>query len=277
MKPAHLISLLAVLGAVLASTASAGAALAKKAYFDVRISGGQSVSWREDISVHGCDGAITTVTGRGSSVLRVHTATKAWLIATRVPNPSLATLQFAGKPGGAKAAGTFHREGQVQGTSSSKGSADCGQSIPATPDCGTVTVPRDAQLYLSYYSRAEWPYHDRPAPKVPSLILTGPYSPEWTAPPFKFCPGINGDDWLGGTFSDGTDPVHSGPAPLPLATLFGTRKSIKLTFDQQRTIDMVRIGGGIVGGTEPATTTIHWTVRLTRRASPPPLGPVDLP
>lgn len=277
MRTTHLITILAVAALLALTASSAGAALSKKAYFDVRITAGQSVSWSRDLTANGCNGATVNMTGKGASVLRTHTATNAWIVAQRVPNASLATLQFAGRPGGTRAAGTFHRDGQVQATSSQQSSSpNCGQPIPATPDCGTVTVPRDAQLYLSYYSPHEWPFDNDPTPLVPSVVLTGPYSPEWAAPPFSFCPGVNGDDWLGGTLSTGTDPIHSGPAPLPLATLFGKRRRIKLTFNQQRTIDMARIGGAIIGGTEPVTTTIHWTIRLTRRSGPPPLRPVDL-
>jgi hypothetical protein len=277
VRTTHLITTLAATALLGFAASSAGAALSKKAYFDVRITAAQSVSWTKDVTANGCNGATVEVTGNGSSVLRTHTATKAWIIAQRVSNPSLATLQFAGRPGGTRAAGTFHREGQVQATSTQQSSSpNCGQPIAAAPDCGTVTVPRDAQLYLSYYSPAEWPYDDDPAPLVPSIVLTGPYSTEWAAPPFSFCPGVNGDDWLGGTLSSGTDPIHSGPVALPLATLFGKRRRIKLTFSQQRTIDMARIGGAIIGGKEPVTTTIDWTIRLTRRSGPPPLGSVDL-
>ena len=276
MRTTQLITTLAATALLALAPSSAGAALSKKAYFDVQISAAQSVSWKQDESAPGCGGGTVTITGRGSSVLHTSTATRPWLIAERVSSRALATLQFAGKPGGAKAAGTFHREGDVQASSSNtQSSPNCGQPIPMAPDCGTVTVPRDAQLYLSYYSPAEWPFHGRPAPKVPSLVLTGPYSPEWTAPPFKFCPGVNGDDWLGGSLSDGIDPIYSGPAPLPLKLLFGTRKRIVVTFDERRTIDLVRPGGTITG-TWPATTTIHWKVKLTRRPSPPPLGSVDL-
>jgi len=275
VRTTHLITTLAATALLTLATSSAGAALSKKAYFDVRISATQTVSWTKDESAPGCAGGTVTIIGRGASKLLTHTATKPWIVAQRLPSPGLATLQFAGKPGGAKATGTFHREGDVQASSdSTTSSPNCGQSIPMAPDCGTVSVPTDAQLYLEYYSPAAWPFHS-PAPKVPSLVLTGPYSPEWTAPPFKFCQGVNGDDWLGGALSDGTDPIYSGPAPLPLKLLFGTRKRIVVKFDQKRTIDLIR-PGGVLTGTFPATTTIHWRVKLTRRSSPPPLGSVDL-
>jgi len=253
VRTTHLITTLTATALFALATSSAGAALSKKAYFDVRISATQSVSWTQDQSAPGCAGGTVTIVGHGASKLLTHTATKPWLIAQRVPTQGLATLQFAGRPGGTKATGTFHREGDVQASSdSTQSSPNCGQSIPMAPDGGTVAVPTDAQLYLSYYSPAAWPFHS-PAPKVPSLVLTGPYSPEWTAPPFKFC----------------------GPAPLPLKLLFGTRKRIVVKFDQKRTIDLVS-PGGVLTGTFPATTTTHWRVKLTRRASPPPLGSVDL-
>jgi hypothetical protein len=271
------ITLIATAALLALAAPPAGAALSKKAYFDVRISATQTVSWTKDASAKDCAGGVTTITGKGSAWLKTSTATRPWLIAQRVPGATLATLQFAGRPGGAKAAGSYHREGDVQATSTSTSSSpNCGQSIPMAPDCGPVAVPRDAQLYLSYYSPAEWPYDGEPTPLVPSLVLTGPYSPEWTAPPFSFCQGINGDDWLGGTFSDGTDPIHTGPAPLPLSTLFGTRRRFKVTWSTRRTVDQLKIAPSNLSGTWPVTTSIHWTVRFTRRSGPPPLGAVDV-
>ena len=266
--------------AALAVTAAApaGAALSKKAYFDVAISARQDVTWTRNMTVQGCSDSIAVLTGKGESHLRVRQAQNPWVIAERPSDGRPATLLFSGAKPGMRAVGTISRKGELGGYTSKppRDPGACPQPIPKQPDCGTLALPDDAQLFMSYYATpATWTYA-KPAPKQPSLVLTGPYSRGWaTGPPFDWCPGMNGDDMLGGTWY-GNDVVHTGPATLPLAKLFGTRKRFTVRFADTRTVETVHPGGLVISGTFPVTTTIHWSVHFTRRAHAPQIGGLDL-
>jgi hypothetical protein len=259
-----------------AVTAPAHAALSKKAFFGVKIRASQDVTWTRNMTVQGCSDSITVLTGKGEAHLRVHQRGNPWLIAKRIDDKR-ATLTFSNGTVGTAAAGTFSRKGELGGSTSKppRDPGACPQPIPTEPDCGTLALPGDAKLFMSYVLPITWSY-GAPVPKGPSLVLNGPYSPRWlTGPPFTWCPGMNGDDTLGGTWNTNV-PVHAGPAPLPLAKLFGTRKHFTVRWNDKRTVETVHPGGAVISGTLPITTTIHWSVRFDRLAHEPQIGAVDL-
>ena len=256
-------------GGIVALAVAAAPAGAKKAYFDVKISARQDVTWTRNITVQGCSDSIVVLTGKGEAHLKVHQAANPWVVAETTGDARGATLLFAGESPGARVAGTFSRNGELGGSTMKppKDPSGCPKSIPTTPDCGTRAVPADAQIYMTYATPATWSY-GKPVPKKPSIVVSGPYIKEWTASPFTWCPGVNGDSWLGATwYSNG--PAYTGPVVLPLSTLFGTHKHFALSWSDTRTVETARVGGGVVSGTFPVTTKIRWTIRFTRRAKAP--------
>jgi hypothetical protein len=262
--------------AVVAATPSAHAALSKKAFFDVEIRASQDVTWTRNMTVQGCSDSIQVLTGKGEAHLRVHQRGNRWVIAKRIDDKR-ATLAFPDGTVGVPAAGTFSRKGELGGSTTKppRDPGSCPRGIPTEPDCRALSLPDDAKLFLSYETPATWTY-GKPVPKGPSLILNGPYSRAWvTGPPFNWCPGMNGDDMLGGTWY-GNNPVHTGPAPLALAKLFGTSKHFTVRWRDKRTVETAHPGGMVLSGTFPVTTTIHWSVRFTRLAKQPQIGAVDL-
>jgi hypothetical protein len=269
-------TLLIGVGFAVAVTAPANATLAKKAFFGVKIRASQDVTWTRNMTARGCSDSITVLTGKGEAHLRAHQRGNPWVIAKRIDGKR-ATLTFSNGTVGVPAVGTFSRTGELAGSTSKppRDPGACPQPVPTEPDCGTLALPGDAKLYLAYAMPATWGY-GKPVPKQPSLVLTGPNSPQWvTGPSFKWCPGMNGDDLLGGTWY-GNDVVHTGPAPLPLTKLFGTSNHFTVRWTDKRTVETVRPGGVVISGTLPVTTTIHWSVRFDRLTHEPQIGAVDL-
>jgi hypothetical protein len=240
-----------VMAAAALAVASAAPASAKEPYFAVKISATQDVTWTRDMTVQGCSDSIMVLTGGGEAHLRVHQRGNAWVGVKRIDRlraTLIAPVVYA--------AGSFSRKGELASHASTppRDPGACPQAIPAVSDCGTLALPPDATLSLSY---------------VPSkLTLTGPHSAQWFEGPFQHCPGVNGDDSLGATWYT-NDVVQTGPAPLPLARVFGRRKHFALRWSDKRTVETARPGGIVLSGTYPVTTTIRWSIRFTRLAKPP--------
>ena len=68
----------------------------------------------------------------------------------------------------------------------------------------------------------------------------------------------------------------AGPAPLPLSKLFGTSKHFAIHWSDSGTEDqyaaMLSLPYPLLSASYPVKTTVHWTVRFTRRAHPPGAG-----
>jgi len=243
----------AVMAAAALAVAAAAPASAKEAFFAVKISATQDVTWTRDMTVQGCSDSIVVLTGRGDAHLNVHQRADSWVSFKRVDSHR-AVLSAAV----VHAAGSFSRQGEVASHASTppRDPGACPQAIPAASDCGTQALPGDATLSLAY---------------VPNkLTLTGPHSTQWLAAPFQHCPGVNGDDSLGATSSTSASSiVQTGPVRLPMAKVFGTRKHFTLHWSDKRTVETVRPGGIVLSGTYPVTTTIRWSIRFTRLTKPP--------
>lgn len=260
----------------LAAAAPAGAKLANRAYFDVRIAGTQDVTWTRDLSFRECGGT-GTQNGQGSASLSFDIGLLHWIEARRVPGDRVATIQFDGRPGGVRPAGRFERQGEFHGSSTVQPSAQCPKPDPPQSDCGTLDLPADAQLGMAYISPATWSsYRYLGHPKYMALVLNGPSSATWAGMPFKFCPGVNGDDTLGGVWAAFNEtPAYAGPAKLPLSLLFGKKKSFAIHWHDRGKEDQyegVSLPANWLAASEPIDTSVDWTVRFTRRAHPPASG-----
>jgi hypothetical protein len=263
--------------ALVVAAAPAGAALSKKAYFDVTIAASQQVSWTKDLTFRLCGDGTGVQTGHGSADLTFAIGPKHWVEATRTKDARLATLEFAGKLGPVQAIGTFTRLGEVHGQTTKEPSGYCPKPEPPQDDCGTFNLPADAQLGMSYISPATWTSWMYPGhPKTPSLVLTGPTSRSWATEPHKFCMGVSGDDLLGGPWGGNGYPAYAGPAPLPLAKLFGKSKHFAIHWHDYGKDDqfasMLSLPDPYLTASYPIETTVDWTVRFTRRAHPPGSG-----
>lgn len=224
--------------ALAAATLGATSASAKEAVFAVRISAAQDVGWYRDMTVHGCSDSVAELTGRGEAHLRVHSTGAPWVAVQRIDSRRAVMVAPT-----IHAAGSLARDGAVATTASTppRDVGACPQAIPVAGDCGTRALPIDATLSLSY--------------ALPGgLGLLGPHSTRWLeARPFDNCPGVNGDD-----------VAQAGPAALPLARIFGTRKRFTVHWTETRTVETVQHGGLVLSGTFPVTTTTRWSVRFTR-------------
>jgi hypothetical protein len=263
--------------ALVVAAAPAGAKLSKTAYFDVSIAATQQVSWTKDLTFRLCGDGIGVQTGHGSADLTFAIGSKHWVRAQRVPGPRLATLEFSGKLGPVQAIGTFTRLGEVHGQTTKEPSGYCPKPEPPQNDCGTFSLPADAQLGMSYISPATWTSWMYPGhPKTPSLVLTGPTSRSWATEPHKFCMGVSGDDLLGGPWGGNGYPAYAGPAQLPLAKLFGKSKHFAIHWHDYGKDDqfasMLSLPDPYLTASYPIETTVDWTVRFTRRAHPPRSG-----
>jgi hypothetical protein len=266
-------ALLIVLAATFALTAPAGANLSKKAYFDVSIAGTQQVTWTRALTFRECGGT-GTQNGKGSADLTFGVGNKHWVEARRVPGDRVATIEFEGELGPIHPTGTFRRYGEFSGSSTVQPSAQCPKPDPPRSDCGTLDLPADAQLGIAYISPASWPsWRYLGHPKSMSLVLNGPVSPTWAGMPFKFCPGVAGDDSLGGVWAAfNQTPAYAGPAKLPLSLLFGRKKHFKIHWHDHGKDDQYAgepLPSSWLSASEPIETAVDWTVRFSRRAHPP--------
>jgi hypothetical protein len=260
-----------------AASAPAGAKLSKKAYFDVEIAATQQVKWTKDTEFHMCGDGIGTQGGEGSADLTFDIGPKHWVEAKRVPGPSVAMLQFDGNIGPVRAYGTLTRQGHLEGMTTKQPTGYCPKPGPPQDDCGTLGLPADATLGMAYISPGTWSSWRYPGhPKSMSLVMNGPASPTWAGAPFKFCPGVTGDDILGGTWApyigSGT-PAYAGPASLPLSLVFGKKKHFKIhwhdTLKDDPFAPMTTLPDPYITAKFPIETSVDWTVRFDRRAHPP--------
>ena len=218
--------------ALVGAAAPAGAKLSKKAYFDVTIAATQQVYVDQGHRVpRMCGDGIGTQGGNGSSDLTFDIGPKHWVAARRVPGDRIATLQFEGKAGPVHPIGRLEPTGSFGGTTTQQPTGYCPKPEPPQDDCGTLDLPPDSQLGMAYISPATWAsYRYLGHPKSMSLVLNGPATPTLVrGMPFKFCPGVTADDALEGIWAafNGT-PAYSGPAPLSLSLLFGTKRSFAI-------------------------------------------------
>lgn len=263
--------------ALVGAAAPAGAKLAKKAYFDVHIAATQQVTWAKDTVFHGCGGTTGTQGGSGTADLTFATGPKQWVEAKRVANQNVATIQFEGRLGPARAIGTLTRSGYLSGTTSGTPTGYCPKSDPPQDDCGMLTLPDDAQIGLEYVAPGTWSSYRYPGhPKQMSLVLVGPASRTWAGMPFKFCPGVTGDDLLGGVWAPyigNATPAYAGPASLPLSLLFGTKKHFKIHWHDAWKDDpfaaMTTLPPPYITAKYPIDTSVDWTVYFDRRSHPP--------
>ena len=250
-----------VVAAALAVAAAASAS-AKEAFFAVKISASQDVTWTRNMTVQGCSDSIMVLTGKGEAHLRARARKGAWIAVTQIDSKRAMVRSGLGAPV-IHAVGTFSRAGELGSHASTppRDPGACPQGIAVPSDCGTKALPDDATLSLSTMTPGK-------------LVLTGPDSPQWLVGPFKQCPGVNGDDTLGATWYT-NDVVQTGPAPLPVAKLFGKSKHVTVRWSDKRTVETVRPGGIVISGTYPVTTVIRWTVRFTRLTHQPQLGSLE--
>jgi hypothetical protein len=267
--------LLVAAALAVAAAAPAGAKLSQKAYFDVKIAATQKVNWTRDTVFHGCGGTTGTQGGSGTADLTFDIGLHHWIEARRVPGDTVASFQFEAKQAWARPIGKLSRSGHLSGTTSGTPTGYCPKSDPPQDDCGTLDLPVDAQLGLEYISPAAWKTsHFSGHPNHMSLVLIGPSSRTWSGMPFKFCPGVTGDELLGGTWAPlaGT-AAYAGPANLPLSLVFGTKKEFKIHWHDALEDDPFLAMKGLpepyISAKYPIDTSVDWTVRFTRRTHPP--------
>jgi hypothetical protein len=252
---------LAAAALAVAAAAPAGAKLSTKAYFRIDVNATQHVTWSEHSSVRSCDGSVVELDGKGTGDVIARDHNEPWAVARR--QGARATLLVHDEGAALAAEGRVMRNGQVGASSSASGkSPNCGQSQPPQSDCGTMSIPGGAMLYVGLITPASWTYSG-PKPKVPMLTLSGPNVPEWAGMPFKFCPGASGDSILAGTWYE-PPPAPPMAAPLPLSKLFGKAKHFTVSFHDERLVQTGRPGGAVLSDDHPVTTVIRWRVRFTR-------------
>jgi hypothetical protein len=260
----------------LVTAAPAGAKLAKTAYFDVHIAATQEVNWKRDTVFYGCPGTTGTQGGSGTADLTFDIGDHHWIEAKRVPGASVATIQFEGKQAWARPIGRLSRLGHLDGTTSGTPTGYCPKPDPPQNDCGTLDLPLDAQLGMEYIAPGQWSSYRYPGhPKGMSLVLVGPASRTWAGMPFKFCPGVTGDDVLGGIWAPyigNSTPAYAGPVTVPLSLLFGTKKHFKIHWHDAWVDDpfqaMKSLPAPYISAKYPIDTRVDWTVRFDRRSQP---------
>jgi hypothetical protein len=256
---------LSLLAAAAMPAATASAAGSRVAYFKVSAQATQDVIWTEDVVVDGGHCGSFSEKGHGRSWLRLHTPAPEPAIARQIGTES--RVQFSVKPY-LRVEAALQREGTLARSPLAAGSgADCGQSgDPIARDCGLRRFPVDTRISLAYDPPDNWPGIDGTAPLVPSLHISGPYSPQWLGKPlYQSCPGDR-DDVLGVDYFRGFGR-DTGAAGVSIKTLFGTRRRFTVDgFINKTQQDPLPPG---VTGTHPVTKRIKWSVtftRITRRA-----------
>jgi hypothetical protein len=256
---------------VLVAAAPAGAKLSKKAYFRLDARASQHVAWSGHATFNGCGDSVSEVDSAGTGDLTARDLDAPWAVAQRTNDGHRVTFLVHGEGAAFAASGKLTRDGHVNAVFS-KPPADPNvcrtYGGTGTPDCGTRVLPAGAVLYVNYFTPSAWSYPG-PKPKTALLALSGPYVPEWSGiPPFNLCPTSNGDDRLAGSWYD-TSVTPQMTVALPLAKLFGTAKRLTVRYADTRTVQTARpASGSVLADDHPVTTTIHWTVRLTRLAKP---------
>jgi hypothetical protein len=276
-------AILAITIAALALPATPAAAKpSRTAYFKVDIAVVQSLTWTENTEGYTCSGqGKFGEIGKGQSVMRLRTLFGWPMVAKRVSGLREATLRSQNGGGELPVSGTLVRGGVRQQTTiipAPPGS--CQRPLSqAAPDCGTKAYPAGTRLVVGWATPRDWIGMDGPRPRVPSLTLRGPNVPEWRAGAgWVNCPGIGGDELLGAQTYP-TPGRDAGSAPLPTATLFGTRKRFTARGHIKRTLDYARVLGPSISGSKPVTTEVTWTAtftRLARRPAPIPVEPAPL-
>jgi hypothetical protein len=247
----------------------AAAKLSRTAYFKVRLSASQEVTWSEDVNVTSCAGGISNIRGSGKSTLQIHTPRPQPAVAKRVGGYKEATLAFRRGKIMVPVAGTLTRNGSTQASVVQQGDTPCRkEGGGVAPDCGSRQLPANSEIGVDLESPQSWPYYESPTPLIPSIVLEGPYADDWTSlSHFQNCPGVNGDDQLRGPVY-GSEPLHSSPGGLRMAKLFGTRERFTVTGHSRETVETAH-GGPILNGTWPVTTVTHWTLVFRRLAHRP--------
>jgi hypothetical protein len=134
-------------------------------------------------------------------------------------------------------------------------------------DCGTRRYPRGASVQLQWVTPGNTHTGSTVSPLTPTVFLTGPYPDlpggrPWNA--FRNCPGFDLNGALG---LIGRSVPVTGPGHFSLREAFGRRRRITIRGHAKDTVDLAKLyPSSIISGTEIVTTTVDWTLRLTRVA-----------
>ncbi|HTZ87400.1 MAG TPA: hypothetical protein VMB05_12100 [Solirubrobacteraceae bacterium] len=252
-------------------SAEATAQKPSTAYFKVRLTASQGITWNEDVVVHSptgrCDG-VAGQQGNGTSGLEMHSEGWQTVVVKRVGG--YATFSFAGGQPDTPALGHLEREGtsQTRGITPPTDPYACPKpGIPTAPECGERELPNGARVALEWDTPAAWPDNGTPVPLAPSLFISGPYSRDpmqmVEAMTFKGCPGIPNDYIFGLNTGQGYD---SGSAALPVSTLFGRKPSFQLHAQLDRTSSAPMTEGET--GSFPIRTQLRWKAEFKRIPAP---------
>jgi hypothetical protein len=273
MKRIPLIALL--IAVVLPATGAA----AKTAYFKVRISAGQDITWKQDQVLHSQDCGTVHLTGSGES--RVGLSSE-WRPITATRTPWGVTLAYSPRRPEVPITGHLERQGQTQNNyvgSPPPPNPMCGKPEKVAPDCGVRPYPYGTALGLVWDTPKSWPKNAAgPRPKVPSLHLVGPNLPQpGMGLPFQNCVGESLDYELGINAYPAPN-TNDGFAPLPLSTIFGKRKRFQVhgRLDVHTKHPLLPQ----LTGTWDTETAVDWTVKFVRLArpgkDPTPITPAPL-
>jgi hypothetical protein len=259
---------LAVMAAAALPVAQADAhRLPSNAHFKVRITASQAIDWKRNVQIHGqtpgCDGVVDQQ-GSGTAGLEMHS--NGWRPVTVKRLRGQVSFSFGGPQAGTPALGHLERDGvsdATQVTAPSNPSLCPKPGVPSARDCGERNLPSNARLALRWDTPADWPDMEGPAPLVPSLSITGPFtdSPSTLMQEMGFnnCPGILGDYIFGINTNEG---YQTGFAGLPISKLFGRHRSFQVNSHVKRTMPGYLPSG--VTGTSPTTTELRWKVQFKR-------------
>ncbi|HEY1294841.1 MAG TPA: hypothetical protein VGJ60_17310 [Chloroflexota bacterium] len=253
----------------LAITAVADAKQPQVAYFKVKAVATQKVSWKEKLVSRTCDPGLTsTLKGQGSATLVLRTSHPQVVMARRGNGNVPAFLTFAHGMAGMSVDGSLERHGSVQsavdGTATRAPCPSTKGGDRPPPDCGKRTIPDGSLLGVRYWTPEPWDT-DSAAPLVPSVFVSGPSVAAWRQQnPYLNCPGIYGDDLIGGTLGR-TGTVRSDLTGLALHKLFGHANHFVVRHHRKVTRDLAgKPSGVVISGSTPVTTTIDWKLTFVR-------------
>jgi hypothetical protein len=248
---------------------AAAAAKPAKAHFKVTLQATQHVNWDEHVVAEGCGAkGKFRVDGGGNSKIHLRTPRPQPAVAQRVKDPREVTLTFRGRPD-LPVTGTYRRHGMLRGTEIEPGDKHkCGAGDESWErDCGTRRYPRGASVQVQWVTPGNTQTGSTVSPLTPTVFVTGPYPDlpggrPWNG--FRNCPGFD----LNGALGLIGHPVPvTGPGHLSIREVFGRKRRITLRGHAKETVDLAKLYPmSIISGTEIVTTTVDWTMRLTRVA-----------
>jgi hypothetical protein len=261
----------ASIAAAVAALALPATAPAKPVWanFKARFDATQHVKWNEHVVTEGCGAqGKFRIDGGGSSTIRLRTTSPRLPVAQRVKDPREVTLTFRGRPD-IPVSGTYQRKGMLTGTEIEKGDRHkCGADGESwARDCGTRRYPRGASVQLQWVTPGNTQLGSTVSPLTPTVFVTGPYPDlhggrPWNA--FRNCPGVDLNGALG--LMGYSVPV-AGPGHFSLREAFGKKRRITIGGHAKDTVDLAKLHpSSVISGTQIATTTVEWRLRLTRVA-----------